>query len=92
MSLQFATSRKIDSVWTLGFEIVDGKAVIHSFDRDNQTGYDKEKELPQVRIVEDDKRVIKSIKLAPYKPHMGQDFSEATSYEVANPKYVFSYK
>ena len=92
MSLQFATSRKIDSVWTLGFEIVEGEAVVHSFDRNNQIGYEQEKELPQVRIIEDDKRVIKSIKLAPYKPHTGQDFTESDSYNVANPKHVFSYK
>ncbi len=90
MSIQHATNRLIDSVWTLGFEIVDGKVVIHSYDRENKIGYEKEKELPQVRIVEGEGRIIKSVKIAEYQ-QFGQDFSEAKEYEVANPKFVFHY-
>tara|TARA_Y100001934_G_C12336317_1_gene767776 strand:- start:1045 stop:1272 length:228 start_codon:yes stop_codon:yes gene_type:complete len=74
----------------MSFEIVDGKAVIHSFDRENKIGYEKERELPQVSISEGEGRIVKTITLAPYKD-FSQDFAEGKTYEVANPQHIFSY-
>lgn len=90
MSIQFATKRLIDSVWTLGYEIIDGKVKIHSFDRENPIGYEKEKELPQVAIFENNERHIIKVAIADYQ-QFRQNFNDAKEYEVINPRYVFNY-
>lgn len=90
--MQYATQRLIDSVWTVGYEIKDDMVVIHSYDRDNPIGYEKERELPQALLMEDDDRTVTSIFINEEYDHFRMDHSKGgKEYVVANPKHVFSY-
>ena len=39
MSIQFATQRLLDSVWTLAYKWRDGKVEIVAYDREEAVGY-----------------------------------------------------
>lgn len=91
MTIQYATERLIDSVWTMEFKIVDGKAEILSFNRTNKKGNDEETQLPQLRVHEDEKRIVRKITIAPFE-HYRKDFSDGQVLEVLNPKHIFSYE
>lgn len=88
-----ATHRLIDSVWTVTYEIVDGKAVISSYNRRDEEGYKHERQLPQCALVETDDRTVVELLLRPYEQFNGWcNSSNCTErYEVANPKHVFDY-
>jgi hypothetical protein len=86
MPVQYATLRRIESVWTLSFEVIGDKVKVLSYDRENPIGYDKEKELPHVKLVEDEQRNITGIELTD-----SQDLAGGKKYEVMNPQYIFSY-
>ena len=90
MATQFATMRLIDSVWTMEFNMVDGKAEIKSFNRTNPKGYQEERNLPQLMVNEGDDRIVREITVAPFNDHR-QDFSDGEVLQVANPQHVFSY-
>jgi hypothetical protein len=89
--MKYATKRLIDSVWTLAYEVVDGEVFIHSYDRTNPIGYEKEKELPQVTLLEDDYRVVEEVAFKKYDSVMRSSSAYGEYVQVANPKYVFSY-
>lgn len=92
MSIQFATRRIIDSVWTLTFAWEDGKVRILEYDRENTVGYKYEKDLPQCVIVEDDDRTVTHVRL---RRHRSFDYQWAEDagelFEVVNPQHIFSY-
>lgn len=90
MSLQFATERLIDSVWTLSFKWVDNKVEIIGYDRDSEVGYKHEKDLNQVQLVEDENRIVTAVKIKKYEPFC-RNFDNAHTFEVVNPQHVFSY-
>lgn len=90
-TMQYATKRLIDSVWTMAYEMKDNQVVIHSYDRDNPIGYDKEKELPQFEMIEGDKRVVTGVIIAEEYQQFRRGIDDGVEYTVANPKYVFSY-
>ena len=81
--IRYACQRLIDSVWTLGYTIENGKLVIHSFDRDNPIGYEEEYRLPRCTLKEVEGRVVDKV----YLDHSG----DRKEYEVANKQFVFSY-
>jgi hypothetical protein len=86
----YATNRLIDSVWTLGYEVKGNSIEIHSYNRESKIGYEQEKELPQVLLIEDENRIVKSVKFRDYEPfNYGKGFDEVRN--VSNPEYVFSY-
>ncbi|WGH49727.1 hypothetical protein [Alishewanella phage vB_AspM_Slickus01] len=75
----YAVKRLIDSVWTLGFRIIDGKVEIISHDSDNSIGYQHEKDLPKFQLNEDPSRIVQGVTIGYWY------------FEVVNPQYVFSY-
>ena len=89
-----ATKRLITSVWTIEFEKVsDGKVKILNYSRNDPEGYEREKELPNGELIETEGRIVTHLWLKPY-----QDFDTWVNeknvteiYEVANPKFIFSY-
>jgi hypothetical protein len=91
MSLQFATKRLIDSVWTLGFKWVDGGVEIVSYDRESDVGYKYEKDLLQAHLIEDENRTVIAVQLRQYE-QFNMKFVDVPEFTVVNPKHVFSYK
>jgi len=91
-----ATHRIIDSVWTLEYEIVSKDSIrILNYSRDDIEGYNKEKELPQCRIIENPNgRIIESVLVRnEFKPFDWVNANNADfNYTVVNPQYIFSYK
>lgn len=91
-NILYATERLIDSVWTLEYELInDDQIKIISFNRDNPIGYEKETELPRVRLVEDDKRTVLSAYFEPYAKFKYLASPTGKQYEVVNPRYIFKY-
>lgn len=92
--VRMATQRLIDSVWTIVFIVVNGKAEIIRYSRDIQEGYDNERDLMQGKLVEDSNRTVTGLRLKPYEPFnnfVNKDNATET-YEVSNPKYIFDYQ
>ena len=82
-----ATERLINSVWTIrGKYLTDGTVEVSRYSRDDQEGYDRERELPRGRFIEDEDRVVRRFLLTREAPLGNVD------YVVKNPRYVFDYK
>jgi len=92
MKNKIATNRLLDSVWTLEYqELNTGEIEIISYSRDNPYGYDREREVPMVRLVEEDpNRTVKAVRFAEYE-QFGRCTKWGESIPVANPKPVFQY-
>ena len=91
-NILYATERLIDSVWTLEYELInDDQIKIISFNRDNPIGYEKEAELPRVRLVEDNERIVLSAYFEPYGKFKYLASPNGKKIEVVNPQYIFSY-
>jgi len=76
-----ATKRLLDSVWTIEFVINnDDTVTIARYDRTNAIGYEQERNLPSVRLVEDSKRNVIAISL-----------NDDIELPVENVQNVFSY-
>ena len=93
--MEYAIERLIDSVWTLGFEITsEGTITIHTYDRENPIGYEKERELSRIKIIETEGRVISEVWVSEKPMYCWESFTDHphTKYKVDNPQYIFSYK
>lgn len=78
--MKYATNRLIDSVWTLGYEVIGEEIKIISYDRDNEIGYMQESTLPIAnKIIENEDRIVQSVVIN------GEEFN------VVNKGHVFSY-
>lgn len=90
-----ATQNLIGSIWTLSYNILEnGKIEILSFNRNDQEGYEKERELPRLNLIEDDQRTVLQVALMPFKSFCSwanMDDPTTIVYDVENPKHVFSY-
>lgn len=89
-----ATHRIMDSVWTLEYRLEpDDTLTILSYDRDDPEGHEKERELPQVRLVEESGRVVTAVLLwEKYSPFRATDGTVPDfAYTVANPGRIFSW-
>jgi hypothetical protein len=95
--MQLATKRLIDAVWTVAYTVEgDGRVTIHGFSRQCRRGYAQEQELPRAKFIESDdgKRTALKLLVQPFKPfrHWPKEDEEGlTTYEIANPRNVFSY-
>tara|TARA_B100000929_G_scaffold256482_1_gene218724 strand:- start:12742 stop:13026 length:285 start_codon:yes stop_codon:yes gene_type:complete len=92
MSIQFATQRLLDSVWTLAYKWRDGKVEIVAYDREEAVGYKYEYDLPQCKLIEQDDRTVTHVRLRKHRSFdycWGEDAGE--TFEVVNPAHVFSY-
>ena len=92
-----ATKRLLDSVWTLEYIINDDNTItIIKYGRDDNEGYEKEKELPRCKIIEDGERGRKALRViiqdykSPFQ-HLANESEPHSSHDVANVKNVFSY-
>jgi hypothetical protein len=75
-----AVQRLINSMWTLTYELVSETSIkVIDYTRDDDEGYEREWELPRLRVIEDDKRFIISAEIG------------GKTYTVTNPRFVFSY-
>jgi len=88
-----ATERLLDSVWTVEFTLSNGMATIIRHSREDQEGYDKERELPQFTLIETKERIVTRILIRDAYSAFDWVNEENCSqgYEVVNPKHVFSY-
>ena len=60
MRIKHATKRLIDSVWTLSYSESPEGITIHTYDRENDIGYEQENSLPRCRLIEDKQRMVKN--------------------------------
>jgi hypothetical protein len=90
-----ATERMINSVWTVEYEIVsEGKVKILAYNRDDEEGYKREKELPRCKVIEDRVRNVKGLRISPVQPfsYMSIEQDDNSEYfEVVNVQHIFSY-
>lgn len=89
-----ATRRIMDAVWTLEYRVEDHENItVLSYDHKDREGYDKERELPDVQLVEDANRVVREVWLWEKHDPMRSATSEEPDYvyAVANPGHVFSW-
>jgi len=89
-----ATHRLIDSVWTVEYNILSPTEVeILKFGRDDPEGYEKERQLPQCNVVEDDKRTFVALQVRDSFDSFKWVNAENCDreYKVVNPKHIFSY-
>jgi hypothetical protein len=89
-----ATHRLIDSVWTVEYnEVSPTEVEILSFNRTDPEGYEKERQLPQCTVIEDDNRTFVGLlvrdKFESFKWVNKENCDR--KYVVVNPKHVFSY-
>lgn len=90
------TKRLIDSVWTTrGYFTPEGKVHITYYGRNDNEGYDRERELPTAHLIEslDDHRIVTGISITDrHCPFMeDEERAEWKQYAVANPGHVFGY-
>ena len=91
--MEIATKRLIDSVWTLRYEHVEGGVKIHSYNRTDREGYEKERELPRCHLVEEEDRTVKQIEVQTFDNNEHQHCAlDGEVYDVVNPGNIFSYK
>jgi hypothetical protein len=91
-NIKYATKRLIDSVWTLGYKQISPSEIeIVSYDRKNQIGYDQEKTLPRVHLVEDDKRTVLGVHICENATSKSWASKDDPYFKVVNPDHVFSY-
>lgn len=90
--IYYATKALISKVWTAEFAVCEeGKVYLISYDNENEIGYDRNRELLQCNIIEDNDRNITGL-------YLGEDLRNSFStspkdeFKVVNQKYIFSYK
>ena len=90
-----ATERMINSVWTVEYEIVsEGKVRILAYNRDDKEGYEREKELPRCKIIEDRVRNVVGLRISPVQPFSYMSIEkdvDSEYFDVVNVQHVFSY-
>lgn len=92
--IHYATQRLIDSVWTISYKITNeakNEIEILSYNRSNPIGYEQERTLNRVNVIEDDKRTVTSIFIEPYESSKYWASSNGKKYNVINPKHIFDY-
>ena len=92
-TIELATHRLIDSVWTVGFVRRGTDHVkIVSYDRDNTVGYREEKTLLKCCVIEDDRRYFTGLRLYPSGTDLfSNKKQEIETLKVINQMHVFDY-
>lgn len=88
--IEFATDRRINSVWTLVFRRVEGGVEILAHSRDIEAGYELEHKLPSYRIIETEGRIASEVVVGS-RDSWSRDIQNAETLKVVNPKGVFYY-
>jgi hypothetical protein len=83
--------RLINSVWTVEFIPTHDGVFIVSNTRTDPEGVEREKELHQADLIEDDKRDVHGLKLADPKSASFNPDENVDEFDVINPDYIFSY-
>jgi len=84
-----AANRILNSVWTLEYECHDDDTItIINYGRDDDEGYQRERDLLRCRVYEDEGRIVREVEFAEYAPFR---FDSQGIYKVRNPQHVFSY-
>lgn len=87
-----AVHRIIDSVWTVEYiQISESAVCILKYDRKDSEGYEREKELDHGRVVEDDNRTVKGLKISDPLKSSWDEPENTRLLNVVNPQHVFSY-
>lgn len=92
-----ATSRKLNSVWTLEFNEIpsddNNEIEIIRFSRMDPEGYEKENELPSCTIMEDENRTALKVLLKNTPTPFGWVTLENCDriLYVKNPRHIFNY-
>jgi hypothetical protein len=80
MTTMKATKRLVNSVWTLEYELTSDSTIhVVRYSRKDDEGYERESELPRVRLVESEDRTVTAAVI------------DDVSFAVDNPGHVFSY-
>lgn len=91
--IEYAAHRRIDSVWTVQFHRNDnGTVEIISFSHKDPVGYEREHEIPEMKFVEDEKRIVLSLKLRKWIQFNWDNHEWDEELTISNPAHVFSYK
>lgn len=84
-----AVKRNISAVWTLDYEIINGKVLINNYSRDDDEGYVQEKTLPKMRLTEKKDRTVTHVTF--YSPAYTRDSEEmGNCFEVINSKHILT--
>jgi hypothetical protein len=83
--------RLINAVWTCEFVPTRDGIFILAYDRKDEEGYDKERQLHQVVLIEDDERTVTRIQISDPKIASFEENKNTDFFKVKNPKHVFSY-
>jgi hypothetical protein len=87
-----ATTRLINSVWTLTYQLIDGKVKVLRYTRDDAEGYEREQELPRCSTIENPQgRILTHVRIGKYEPFKYWATDKDPIYEVLNPGHIFSY-
>ena len=89
--IELITNRLIDSVWTITAKIDEetGTAVILDYSRQNESGYDRENDLRNGDLVENDERIVQKLNIVAGSHWSGE---VVKVYEVLNKKHIFDYE
>ena len=89
--IELITNRLIDSVWTITAKIDEetGTAVILDYSRQNESGYDRENDLRNGDLVENDERIVQKLNIVAGS-HWSVEVVKV--YEVLNKKHIFDYE
>lgn len=80
----YFTKRLLDSVWTCEYQVITKHQIrVLTWNRNNEIGYEQEKELPKGRIIEAE------INDCP-RTAVGAEI-DGKIFEVINPQHVFNY-
>tara|TARA_R110002051_G_scaffold209523_1_gene275319 strand:+ start:61 stop:366 length:306 start_codon:yes stop_codon:yes gene_type:complete len=90
--IELITNRLIDSVWTITAKIDEetGTAVILDYSRQNESGYDRENDLRNGDLVENDERIVQKLNIV--ADGTWADKEVIKIYEVLNKKHIFDYE
>jgi hypothetical protein len=90
--VELATSRRINAVWTVAFKRVEGGVEILAYGRNCEMGYERESELPEGELIEDDQRVAIELFLSKSDSWRKKGVSiKDQKLKIVNPRHVFSY-
>jgi len=87
-----ATKRIINNVWTIEYKIIGDRAKIIKYSRDDEEGYEREKELPMGEIKEGEDRIADKLVIWDNWGPNWKIQDPDKIYDIINKKHIFSYK
>ena len=88
-----ATKRIINNVWTIEYKIIGDRAKIIKYSRDDEEGYEREKELSTGIIRQDKDRTAQELHIwNESRPSYWYKEDPDKIYDIINKKHIFDYK